>query len=106
MNARKDFRDQVEEALKRRGWRLKDLANEMETTLGYVSRVWGEDEDKISLTTVEKFCDALDVDPVTIDLYVEKMLPTLAREHTSLTSIGRDVLMASRGKRRGKRKIA
>lgn len=72
--------------------RLRDVATKMGVTLGYVSRVWGDEDEKISLASIEKFCEALNIDPVTIDLYVEKMLPYLARESDSLRDAGRRIL--------------
>lgn len=99
---RRGFREQIEEALETRKMQLNEVAARMGTTLGYASRVWNDPEDKISLAVIEKFADAIGIDPIEIDLYVEKKLPELAREAPSLTSLGRDLLMAERRTRRGK----
>lgn len=99
---RQGFRQQIEAAIERKRLRLQDVAERMGVTTGYVSRVWNEDEEKISLAAIEKICEGVGIDPVDIDLYVEKMLPYLAREADGIRQLGRDMLHAQRGFRKGK----
>ncbi len=82
--------------------RVRDLADNMGVTTGYVSRLWNQDEKDISLEAIEKVCKGLGIDPIEIDLYVEKMLPFLARRATSLTIFGRDLLREQGAQRKAK----
>lgn len=99
---RQEFKAQIQEAMSRRHLRLQDVAEAMGVSTGYVSRVWNDPEEDISLAAIEKICAGIGIDPTDIDLYVEKMLPFLARESTSLTNLGRDLLKAQRANRKVK----
>lgn len=101
MTRRKRFREQIKAELDERGMQLQQLADRIGVTTGYVSRIWNYDEDDISLSAMEKICDGLGIKPSRIDLYVEKMLPYLARDNDALRDTGRWML-----ERNGERKSA
>lgn len=89
----RDFKGQVNELLKKRGWYQADLARAMDVTPGRISHIFRGDE-AVTKETIEKVAEVLDVSPNQFDLYIRYRLFEMATTVPALIEIGRSLANA------------
>lgn len=93
----REFRGQVNELLKKKGWYQADLAMAMDVTPGRISHIFRGDE-AVTKETIEKVAEVLNVSPNHFDLYIRYRLFELATTVPALIDIGRSLANAKDSK--------
>jgi transcriptional regulator with XRE-family HTH domain len=89
----RSLKEQLSELLSERNWNWYDLAHEMDLSTGRISHIVNG-EGKVSIDTIEKMADVMNVEPEHFDLYVIRKLGEIAVSAPALIQVGRKLLKA------------